>query len=323
MGMRIPDELGAAIEARTGAQTGLAKAAAELSATYRNREFAVPALKSEAQRLAYVMVRMPATYAACRRALEESRQAIAGLEPASLLDLGAGPGTASWAAAEVFPTLRSVTMVERDAAMASLGRELMLESRQESLRRAAWVQADLMAELKNEGADLVVMSYVLGELSAAVAEKIVERAWGLARQALVVIEPGTRAGFAQIEKLRAKLIASGAEIAAPCPHQERCPMATAGDWCHFSQRLERTAEHRRIKQGELGHEDEKFSYLAVSKAGVQKASARIVRHPVYRPKQVQLTLCTAEGLQQTTITKSQGERYKRAKKAEWGSAFEI
>ena len=99
-------------------------------------------------------------------------------------------------------------------------------------------------------------------------------------------------------------------------------MAAAGDWCHFSQRLERTAEHRRIKQGDLGHEDEKFSYVAFSKVGVNRPGTRIVRHPIYRPRQVQLTLCTADGLKQTTVTKSQGERYRTAKKAEWGDGFE-
>jgi ribosomal protein RSM22 (predicted rRNA methylase) len=320
--MRLPEELAAAM-ALKASRPGLAKAAAELSDTYRNREFAAPALKTAEQRLAYLMVRMPATYAACRRALEETASRIAGLAPASFLDPGAGPGTASWAASEVFPSLKAVTLVERDASMASLGRELMLNSSSEALRSSTWIQSDLSLDVSMQTADVVMLSYVLGELSSAAVERLVQRAWAAAKQILVIVEPGTKVGFAAVEKIRARMIAAGAEIAAPCPHLEKCPMAAIGDWCHFSQRLERTAEHRRLKKGDLGHEDEKFSYIAFTKIGVQRPESRIVRHPLYRPKQVQLTLCTAEGLKQTTITKSQGERYRQAKKAEWGEAFSI
>jgi ribosomal protein RSM22 (predicted rRNA methylase) len=320
--MRLPEELAAAISSKAS-MPGLAKAAAELSDTYRNREFAAPALKTSEQRVAYLMVRMPATYAACRRALEETAGRIAGLAPESFLDLGAGPGTASWAASAVFSTLRSVTLIERDASMANLGRELMRDSSSEALRSATWTQGDLSQDLPAKTADVVMLSYVLGELSAPAAERLVQRAWAATNQALVIVEPGTKVGFAQIERIRTKMIAAGSEIAAPCPHHEKCPMAATGDWCHFSQRLERTAEHRRLKKGDLGHEDEKFSYTAFTKLGAQRAESRIVRHPSYRPKQVQLTLCTSEGLKQTTITKSQGERYREAKKAEWGEAFSI
>jgi ribosomal protein RSM22 (predicted rRNA methylase) len=319
--MKIPESLASAISSKATAQPGLAKAASELSETYRSRNFSTPALKTAEQRLAYLMVRMPATYAACWRALSETSKAVAGVAPNSLLDLGAGPGTASWAASELFPSLRSISLVERDGALLGLGRELMQRSEHEALRAARSVQEDLTQELRVESADLVMMSYVLGELSAGAAERLVQRAWALTNQLLVIVEPGTKAGFAQVERARAKMIAAGVEIAAPCPHHELCPMAAAGDWCHFSQRLERTAEHRRMKKGELGHEDEKFSYVAFTKLGAHRPETRIVRHPLYRPKQVQLTLCTAEGLKQTTVTKSQGERYRAAKKADWGDAF--
>ena len=319
--MRIPEELSDVIAKKSLSLPGLSRAAAELSSTYRNREFATPALKTMEQRLAYLMVRMPATYAACWRALRESSKVLDGFEPKSMLDLGAGPGTATWAATEVFPSLQSVSLMERDGAMLAFGRELMHPSQSSARRNANWIQADLSKELNVERAELVMLSYVLGELPGSVAERLVERAWSLTDKLLIVVEPGTRVGFEQVERIRTKMIANKAEIAAPCPHHELCPMAAAGDWCHFSQRLERTAEHRRMKQGKLGHEDEKFSYVAFTKVAAQRPEARIVRHPLYRPKQVQLTLCTAEGLKQTTVTKSQGERYRAAKKADWGEGF--
>ena len=319
--MRLPDELAEAVAAKVR-QPGLSKAATELSTTYRNREFAAPALKTAEQRLAYLMVRMPATYAACRRVLDEVSKTVANFSPTSLLDLGAGPGTASWAASGAFPSLESSILVERDVAMSALGSELMRTSSSEALRGANWITADLSQDLKTANSDLVMLSYVLGELSTSLADRIVQRAWNLTKQVLVIVEPGTKVGFAQIERIRTMMIANGAEIAAPCPHHEKCPMVAVGDWCHFSQRLERTAEHRQMKQGELGYEDEKFSYVAFTRIGAQHPSSRILRHPLYRPKQVQLTLCTSDGLKQTTVTKSQGERYRVAKKSDWGDGFE-
>src|SRR5512140_64069 len=210
--MQIPAELAAAVAAKAEKQPGLAKAAAELSETYRNRDFAAPALKTADQKLAYLMVRMPATFAACRRALDETAKSVGGFAPASILDLGAGPGTATWAAAEAFPSLRTVTLVERDAQFATLGRELMQSTSNEALQNAKWVHADLSQDLKADSADLVMMSYLLGELSSAAADQLVQRAWKATNQVLLIVEPGTKVGFAQVERIRAKMIAAGVEI---------------------------------------------------------------------------------------------------------------
>ena len=98
-------------------------------------------------------------------------------------------------------------------------------------------------------------------------------------------------------------------------------MAQAGDWCHFAVRLERSAAHRRLKGGALGYEDEKFSYLVAGRAPAEMPLARIVRHPMARPGHIQLTLCTAQGLERRTVTKSQKEAYRRARRAEWGTAW--
>ena len=96
---------------------------------------------------------------------------------------------------------------------------------------------------------------------------------------------------------------------------------SARDWCHFSQRLGRTALHRRLKSGELGYEDEKFSYVVASKLPVCKAAARIVRHPTVRKGHLELQLCAPGGLRKETVTRSQGEKYKQARKAKWGEEW--
>ena len=99
-------------------------------------------------------------------------------------------------------------------------------------------------------------------------------------------------------------------------------MAAAKDWCHFSQRLERSSEHRQLKGGGLGYEDEKFSYVVATRNDVTPAKERIVRHPRKHSGHVQLLLCTPRGLEERTITKSQKENYRKARKAEWGDEWE-
>ena len=95
-------------------------------------------------------------------------------------------------------------------------------------------------------------------------------------------------------------------------------MAAAGDWCHFSVRLERTAEHRLIKEGALGYEDEKYSYVVASREPGEHYQARILRHPQKHSGHIEFTLCTQEGLKNETVSRRMGDRYKKSKKCEWG-----
>ncbi|MGK8487789.1 small ribosomal subunit Rsm22 family protein [Nocardia asiatica] len=111
-------------------------------------------------------------------------------------------------------------------------------------------------------------------------------------------------------------------VAAPCPHQHVCPLAAGTDWCHFSTRINRSSLHRRLKGGELGHEDEKFSYVCASRTGHEAAPGRILRHPLKRKGLVTLQVCTqGDGVQQTLVSKRQGEAYRRARSVEWGDAW--
>jgi ribosomal protein RSM22 (predicted rRNA methylase) len=169
-------------------------------------------------------------------------------------------------------------------------------------------------------ADLVVLSYTAGEFRDCIG--LIERAWAAARLALIVVEPGTPRGFEVIHAARDQLIRSGAEIAAPCPHATECPMKKP-DWCHFAARIERTRMHRQLKAGDLGYEDEKFSYVIASRFPVHPAESRIVRHPWIEPGLVRLELCTPDGLRTQTVRKRGGEAFRRGRKANWGGEWQL
>jgi len=322
--MRLPAELLDAIQQETDKvdRRKLVQATAQLTARYKAADFSGPAVVSEAHRAAYLAVRLPATYAALRRVFAEINLRAPQAGIASMLDLGAGPGTALFAAAQVFPFLQEATLVEADAEWIALGKRLAAQPQLPDVIKVQWLKQDLRSGLSCEKHDLVVISYTLGELPQAAADAMLNKAWKCAGKFLVIIEPGTRRGFAAVNAARSSLIANAAHIFAPCPHTSTCPMATAGDWCHFSQRVERTSQHRQLKGGDLGYEDEKFSYVVAAKIAVAPGGSRIVRHPGKHSGHVKLALCTTEGkIENRTVTRSSKEAYKRARKAEWGDTW--
>src|SRR3954466_5843892 len=113
----LPSDLKRALEAKLHGLSRIDAAArsAAISQTYRSGGSSAP-LRSEADAVAYALTRMPATYAAvtaCLNAMGETRPHFA---PNSLLDIGAGPGTATWAATEAFSSLTRFTAIDANSA---------------------------------------------------------------------------------------------------------------------------------------------------------------------------------------------------------------
>lgn len=319
--MQLPPELNARLDDLLAGPklAALERASARLSSGYRAGR---PDLAGREGRLAYLATRLPATYAALRSVLAECAARLAA-PVRSLLDLGAGPGSAGWAAAGVFPDLTQLTCLERDRDFLALGRELAAAAPVEALRAARWREADLTHEDALEPHDLVVAGFSLGELGGDAARRLLGRALAAARLALVVVEPGTPAGFEGVRALRDRALAQGARVLAPCPHERACPLQ-APDWCHFAARVERRALHRRLKGGQLGHEDEKFSYVVLAPPGPEPAgaaAARVLRHPLVQPGRITLELCAPEGLRQRVLHKRDGALWRAARRAGWGDAW--
>ena len=237
--MQLPEELQQAIEKESAKckWQDLKNASEQLSQRYRSQETNQPKefMASKIDHMAYIAARMPATYAAVSRVLNEIKLRLPNLEIHSLLDLGAGPGTAMWAAHSIFPNLNSISLVEQDSALISVGKQLASHSSHQALSQAHWIQAN-MQKLDSLSAvqphDLVMMSYSLGELNSSQSEAVLDTAWKLASELIVIVEPGTTYGFEHILKARAQLIKQGASMIAPCPHSMTCPLSS-GDWCHF------------------------------------------------------------------------------------------
>jgi ribosomal protein RSM22 (predicted rRNA methylase) len=115
------------------------------------------------------------------------------------------------------------------------------------------------------------------------------------------------------------LIAAGAHVAAPCPHDGQCPLV-APDWCHFAQRLPRSQAHRQLKGAELPYEDEKFAYVALTRAPVMQHPARVLAQPDVTKAAVVTKLCTINGLIFETVPRRDKAAYGEARKRRWGES---
>lgn len=353
--MELPAALRHAVDqALDGIALGdLTAAAARLSRRYRaeirDGRFH---LSDELAALAYLTTRLPATYAAIRAALSMVTERLPDLRPGRQLDLGAGPGTAFWAARDCWPDLGSAILLEGSAAIRRQGELLIaraFDAEGDAPPQVTWIDADLArldggmaSALGNAGlgsADLVSLCYVLDELSPGARHHLVEMAWSQCRGLLLIVEPGTPAGWRRILAARDQLLADGAQMVAPCPHALPCPLlppllpgqsapqpvsAADEDWCHFSRRVARSRLHRLAKQADMPWEDEKFIFIAVARPAVMQAAAPAADARLIAPARggsgrLQLRLCESDGeVRDRLITKRDGDLYRRARRLDWG-----
>ncbi|NUR91178.1 MAG: rRNA methyltransferase [Nonomuraea sp.] len=314
----LPDDLRTALDSALAryAPHDLSRAVDQLTERYRTGHSAdAPHLRTPADIAAYAAYRMPATYAACATVMRQAAARTPGFLPRTHLDVGGGTGAALWAAGEVWPSLERATVLEHDRQIIDLGSRL---AREAPVREVTWRHASIRPGLDRPAADLVTMSYALNELPPDRHADVVR--W-LAQDSgmVVIVEPGTPAGYANIATARQTLTESGLNIVAPCPHDGPCPIQQGRDWCHFSVRLPRSPLHRRVKSGTLGFEDEKFSYVAAVRGEWSRAAARVLRHPQKRKGVVALRLCTEDdGVRDVIVSKRQGEVYRLARDVDWG-----
>lgn len=284
---------------------------------YRTPPFKDP-IQSAAHAWAYAAYRMPATSAVIKHVIDKLPPAF---QPRTLLDFGAGPATATLNIAHHFSTLETASLIEHNPHMQHVGAKL-LEG--EAPKLATSWQSNLPLNIEAPS-DLVVSAYAFGENGDQAQRHLLNQLMAHTGHMLILIMPGTPAGFEILRHCRQQAIAASFYPLAPCNHAGICPMQ-GEDWCHFSTRLPRSRAHTYLKDGALGYEDEKFCYLILSKhppIGTQQTAGRILKPPHCTNAGIHLSLCRPVKPLNSTIPRRDKSLYKMAKKKKWGDLWPL
>ena len=288
----------------------LKEVVASISSLYLE-EKKMSVINNELKAKIYAAFRMPATYKAVSEVLEEVFSRYNPIIKSSL-DLGAGLGAASLALSHLKEDI-SYHLYEKESAMRELGKEILEDD------KYIYQSFDIVSDEIKDKYDIVMSSYVLNEINSDKRIEVISKMYEASNDLVVVVEPGTPSGYQIIKEVRDTLLGKGMHIVAPCPHEENCPMKD-NDWCHFSTRVQRSKLHKDIKGGEAPFEDEKYSYIVLSKNEVNRCSSRILRHPIINKGMIKLTTCSKEGISNVEIRKNH-PNYKVIKKLKVGDSF--
>lgn len=318
--MDIPQELKIALENQlVGIKSNkIIESSQEISNKYRNNAGDGKILVNrQEQALSYAISRMPSTYCAIYSALNHTL-ANYSEQIKTCYDIGTGTGAATWAINQLLD-FKKTKCFEKEDVMMDIGKKLMEESKLKE--QVEWNKLDILTEDISEKADLVITSYMINELPEFSRNEIIKKLWNITNKILLIIEPGTPAGFKNVLKAREILLNEGAYIIAPCSHQKKCQIQEE-DWCSFYVRVNRSGIQRLAKKGELGYEDEKFSYIAFSKTPINSYKPRILRHPQIHQGYVKIKICTNNGIEEKTYSKKDGKTYKKMRKLDAGDILE-
>eukprot|EP01025_Chloroclados_australasicus_P032825 TRINITY_DN3334_c2_g1_i1.p1 TRINITY_DN3334_c2_g1~~TRINITY_DN3334_c2_g1_i1.p1 ORF type:complete len:891 (-),score=127.73 TRINITY_DN3334_c2_g1_i1:769-3105(-) len=211
-----------------------------------------------------------------------------------MLDFGCGPGTAIWAAQDVWGSyLQDVAAVDHADHMLTIGNNVQKRRADQGqwIPNIRWmmhlpgISKNSFYPTMKKKYNLVVAAYVLGEITNKFERDWLVRAlWSQCNDVMIIMEPGTPTGSQLVREYRAMIlreeekrakkittnnVRKGVHIVAPCPHDGPCPMDLNKHWwCHFNQRFERTLVQRicKIRPGggkPRDYQDERYSYVVL------------------------------------------------------------
>ncbi len=271
---------------------------AQLSESYRNA--ISPNINADSA-LAYACARMPATYAVVKYVIDEFTRKVPSYTFRDVLDVGSGTGALM---CYFLDANLNYTAIEKSKAMIEVSRNLI-----EGGILAPDFHCCDVQQAFTQRYDSTFFIYSLNEMpdKSAVLQKAVD----CTSDYIFVVETGTPIGFEVIKLAKQIALKNRLGVVAPCA-VENCPLA-ADDWCHFSVRVPRSQLHNLVKNSSLPYEDEKFSYVILSKKRVEYYSNnRIIKRPIKKKGHAIFDLCTDSGARRFISSD------KKHRKCEWG-----
>lgn len=272
-------------------------------------------IESKNESILYAISRMPATFSVLYTLLKELTLQGKILNVNSIFDFGSGTGSAYFACKEIFEC-KKIELFERD--------ENMIETFSKLTKNEVKVnKVDLISSKINENfepADLCLSSYVLSEMNEFDRERVFEKMLALSKKYVLVVDTGTPKTYENMMKLKTVAKKFGFFITAPC----KCEVCSLqNDYCQFYARVERSSLLRQAKNATLSYEDEKYFYLLFQKKDglldnnenfYTNEFCRVIRRPKIKTNEIELVLCSKDGVTTKIFTKKDKDKFKKAKK---------
>ncbi|KAF8942035.1 37S ribosomal protein S22 [Haplosporangium gracile] len=248
--------------------------------------------------IAYIAAMAPTTYSAVKNVLQEVNKRVPDLNPKTFLDFGTGPGTAIWAANEVWKKPLKYTGVDTSMAMLETAEEILdsLSTNGTPISNVTF-KPFMSHGAKAAKYDVVISAFALSELTTpALRKSTLEHLWDSTNDMLILVDRGTPSGFRILAEAREQILGldldrvvtkpkydaygelipeepiikpEPAHVVAPCPHDKVCPMYESlsrdTQWCHFSQKVQRPDFLRKTKHSKDNYEDAKYTYVVLRK----------------------------------------------------------
>jgi ribosomal protein RSM22 (predicted rRNA methylase) len=93
------------------------------------------------------------------------------------------------------------------------------------------------------------------------------------------------------------------------------------DWCHFSQRLPRRRDHMQLKAATVPFEDERYSYVALTRDVPPPRTARILSPPLEEKPGLAFELCDKGGRSGRFVPARDRDEIRRVRRKGWGDLF--
>jgi ribosomal protein RSM22 (predicted rRNA methylase) len=300
----------------------LAADVARLSTLLTREREGLPAayLKDEGLRKAYRAYFLPSNLSKIHKPLQELY-----LHPRDLfakaklrvLDIGAGPGTASLGVLTFFsqrerkPQLE-FTAVDQVAGNLKMAEDLFLSSRTMHSHEASLktIQSDIggLGNILHGHFDVIILSNVMNELFArdeAKTGKRVSMLQDILKRALaddgscIIIEPALRETSREMLEVRDGILEQGFHLYSPCLFSGKCPaLVNPKDWCHEDIPWDPPTLVKEIdKLTGLRKDSLKFSYLVLRKDRLSLSdvcgsnSFRVVSEPLVSKGKIEYYLC--------------------------------
>lgn len=307
------------------------KKAVSLSLRYRIDRSSHKYIENSDDVLGYLAVRAPSTYSQIYGALESIKKLNPNWQPKNILDIGSGPGTAIWAAAEIFSSLKNGTAVEMDNNFIKAGQSILTSIPEINI---VWELTDLSKSLPKteEIFDLVILANILNEMDEKTKNKVLSFAQNHSKGILLILEPGTPYGY-EVVKQSAETLKTDKDYLVT-PYIDN--IFIDSEEVTFTQKIKRPDFQKRVRHLQRKNEqlekprllppsdweESKYYYLAYSKFPNEiTPTARLIDAPKPLKPFVELKILTGRGIRTERVFKKDRELYKKAKKLNRGDTF--